>query len=210
MPVSKKSSTSSPSEKLVLAQNIAKLTAAQDGFSKAVESLKEFNVETLQNLDLEIQAKRDTLNALEVEYQTTLKNEQIKLKQNLDEYNYNAALEIVQERDETVINTDELNTLRQSIKNMETSHAAELKAVEERERKAGSTALHAAVSTAELKHKAEVANITAVNSQSLQQIKTLQIQIENLKEEVAAQRELTRQVAESSRQGQISQSFGKQ
>jgi len=203
-------SSSHPSERLVLSQTLSKLSSTQEAFAKAVEQMKEYTVDTVKGLDLEIESKRDTLNELEVQYGITLKNEQIKLKQNLDEFSYSAAVEIVKGRGESVINSDELKSLRDSVKKMAQLHAEELKALEDRERKSASIALHSAIANAELKHKAEVATITAENSQSIQQVKSLHIQINSMKEDIVAQRELTRQVAESSRAAPVQQSFGKQ
>ena len=60
-----------------------------------------------------------------------------------------------------------------------------------------------------LTHKAETAVLEATNIQQNKEITALMKTIDSLRNEVAEQRKLTAQIAESSRPAPISQQFGK-
>jgi len=69
--------------------------------------------------------------------------------------------------------------------------------------------LGAQIGSGHLKHRAEIAELTASVKQQEKEITVLSNTIDNLKSELAAQRDLTREVAMAGKQGAITQQFGK-
>lgn len=207
--VSAPSIAKSSSERLQLAQSIAKITSTQDSFAKAVEQMKDFSTEMLKNLDLEIDTKREELQRLENEFNNRMKDEQIKAEQALREFKYRGALEILKETDEVAINSEELAQLREKVSSADQRLQGELEKLRKEEKSSAQAAMSAALTNMNLTHKAEIAKITAENEQRVNDIENFKNTISTLQKEITAQRELTRQVAESSRAAPIAQTFGK-
>jgi hypothetical protein len=78
------------------------------------------------------------------------------------------------------------------------------------EKEKAKASLAAALTNNSLKNAADMAQLRAVTEQQEKEIKTLEGLIRNQKEEIASQRELTKQVAQATSQGQIQQHIGKQ
>lgn len=205
-----KSKKSAASDRLEFAKALNGLTAKQDAFIKAVEAVNTFNAETLQRLDMEIDDKKQELEELSKQFERLKKDGQIETDQLLAEHKYNGALQILSELDEVPIKSSELTQLRAELEKLRSGHEAELEAALKAERTSSQKALQMAIRSKDLEHKAEIAELSAGNKQLTNEITSLHNAISNLKEEIAAQRDLTREVAQASAKSQISQSFGKQ
>lgn len=203
------SSTAPSSERLQLAQSISKISSAQEAFTRAVDNLKEFNEEMLKNLDLQIDTKREELKRLETEFNNNMKDAQIRADQELKEFKYTRAVEILKESGQVPINSEDLGTLRRRVSEADSTLQSELERLRKEEKASAEAAMRAALTNMDLKHKFDVAKLTAENEQRVNDIENFKNTIAVLQKEITAQRELTRQVAESSRQAPISQSFGK-
>ena len=79
-----------------------------------------------------------------------------------------------------------------------------------KEKEKTKSALSQALTNSWLKNAAEMAILRAKTDIQEKEIKTLESLIDNQKEEIASQRELTKQVAQATSQAQIQQHIGKQ
>lgn len=204
-----KSSNSHNNARLTLAKNIQTLVSKQDAFAKALETLQTFTSDTLQNLDLEIEAKRQDLEDLAKEMKNKEIDGKITCDQMLKEYRHEGALKILDEHKEIAISKEKYDSLCNELDEMRKKDKSEVTNALEEMRASHKKEMSATINCLELKHKAEVAELSAGIKQRDNQIQTLENMLQNLKEEIAAQRKLTQSVAESSKQGAISQTFGK-
>ena len=199
----------SKDSQLEFARTLHSIMSKQEAFNKSVESFQQFTHDTLAGLDLEIQNKQKQVNELEKLFEIEKKNRQIAIDQLLAEYKYEGALKFLTERGEVAIKQSELDKLRSQVVDLSTSHAEEIKKAVEEESKKGKIALRAALDNANLSHKAETAELNATVSQQKKEISTLEMQLENMKNEIAAQRDLTMKVAQAGAKGSVTQTFGK-
>lgn len=199
----------SDSDTLAFAKAINNLTETQEEFKKALEILDSLKADTLRDIQLELKAKRDELDRLDKEFQIKKKDLEIQVEQELKEFGYEKALELIGENNEVAVEEDEYNSLVESVDTLKEELQAELTKKVQEAQAEGKKALNAAISTNNLVHKAEVATLTAQVEQLTKERKMYETTISNLQADITAQRELTRQVAEASKSGAISQSFGK-
>lgn len=166
---------------------------------------KEFEI---KNEDLE---KKYTMRntELEKEYEVKKKDRTIYYEQYIKQYKDDAIEKFLEKEKKIAIEQEELDGLNEEIENLksinETNLITSQKEYEEKFKKESGYA----VSTLELKHQAETAELNANVNQKTNEIETLQKTISNLQKEVAAQRDLTNQIAQSMKQSPINQSFGK-
>ena len=203
------SKASTKSERLHLAEAIINFTKKQEEFLKSHEDLKKYSEDIFTNLDIQIDTKKSELDLLEKEYKNKSKDLEIECNQVFKEYQYEAAKKVLANRDEEPIATDELEELRDELEKLKEEFDDKLEEALKKERADSKIALSAAVANADLRHKAETAEILALSKQKEREVQVLNETIENLKHEVAEQRSLTRSVAEASKSGAITQSFGK-
>lgn len=196
-------SRNSTSERLKFVSAISTLSQTQDKFIKAVEAMSTFNTETLTNLDLEINTKKEELEELTAQYNNTVKSNEIKVKMQLEEFKYNGALDILKERKEVPILETELETLKNRVNELTTERQEELDNIRSEEKKKGEVAKNMAIRNAQLEHKAEIAVLDASVKQQTKEISNLQQTIDNLRHELSEQRKLTKEVAEAGKMGTI-------
>jgi HAMP domain-containing protein len=194
---------------LDFSKSIRSLATKQDAFAKACESLKDFTTDALGDIGLQIQAKQDELKEMKKKFENERKDLQIKNDQFIEEYKYNAALKILKSRGEEPIESNEFKRLRKELAELQGDRAEEIDAAVSEEKSRGRAALEAALRNSELTHKAETATLNATVEQQKHEISHLQSTIEQLRTEVAAQRELSRQIAEAAQKGAINQYMGK-
>lgn len=209
-PTTKPTSTIQKSERLRLAEAIANYSKKQESFLEAFEILKEYKESIFKDLDLQIDTKQQELAELKQKYEHEESNLKIDCDLNIKQYQYEAALKVLEARDEVPIKSEVLSDLKNELKTLRSEFEDKLKAGIAEEQSSSQKALNAALTNADLKHKAEIAEISAQSKQKEQEVAVLQATIDNLKSEISAQRELTRSVAEASQKGAINQNFGKQ
>jgi len=188
---------------------ISNITTKQDSFVKAVETLDKYKTDILQTLDMEIETKKIDLQDMEQEYKHLKKSGQIDTDQFLKEYRYKGALEILEEEGEVSIKEDDLDELKREVESLRQERSEELEKLKKEERGKAKHVLDDALSRAELKHKAEIAELSAEATQQKREIATLQSTIDNLKNELSEQRKLTKDVAQASRAAPITQNMAK-
>lgn len=186
---------------------ISSITTKQDAFIKAVETLDKYKTEILQNLDLEIESKKIELQDLEAEYIKRKKSGQIETDQYLKEYKYKGASQILEDEEEEPIRKDKLQEMRNEISTLRTAQTEELEKIKREERGKAKTSLDDALSRMELKHQAEIAQLSAEVTQQKKEIHTHELTIENMKNELSEQRKLTKDVAQAGRAAPITQNL---
>lgn len=205
----KSTSASRQNPKLVLSKALNALASKQDAFIKAVETMEELKKEELIKYDLEIEAKQEELDKLDEQFKHKQKNKQIETDQLFAEYQYDGALKILKEREEIPISAEEYKRMREELTHLRgdiDKRVADAIAIEKADSK---KSMSAAIANANLSHKADTAVLTATVDQLRNQIETLQNANEKLNEEIAAQRDLTKQVAQAARAAPITQQIGK-
>ncbi len=207
--MTKSKTSTNKSERIVFAEAISALSKTQEDFQLAVQNLENFQTNTLQSLDIQITDKKTELDELAKEFEKQKKDGQIEVDQFVAEYRYNAAVDILEEREEVAIDQDELQALRDELETIKETHQEELEAVRTEEKDASKKAIAIATKTANLEHQAAVAGLNATVEQQEHEIENLRRVIENLRDDVSAQRELTQRVAEATKQGAINQTIGK-
>lgn len=203
-------SVASGSERLELAQRLAALQAGKDAFLRGVAALEAYDDETLRALDMRIDEKKTQLAELDVEFANAKKQSEIRATDELAEFKRAAAVRFLEASGEEPIGTAELEQLRADVRTLRETRESAVEAAVTQAKADGERALRAALSSCELKHKAESAELVATAKQQQNAIEALQAQIVALRQECDKQRELTKQVAEAGKQGAISQTFGRQ
>lgn len=207
MPVSKTTTTSTKtakkSDRLELAQAISSLVTKQDAFNKAVKAMEEFSNDKLSDLDLQIESKQTELTKLDDEFNKVQKDREIEINQYLAEYKYKGAVDLIKERDEEPIKSSELSKLKKELDLLKASDKKEIELAVRDEKAKGEQALKSALHNKEMSHKAETAELQATAKHQLKEIENLHETIENLRDEISAQRKLTKEVAESNKSAPI-------
>lgn len=204
------SSKTSKEAHLTLAKNIANLAAIQSKFMKAVEEVKEFQTESIQNFNLEIQAKKQEYDDLSTQLTNAEIDGKTKCDQAVAKYKRDAAVKILGETDEVPIKKVDLESLQEQVTGLKRKRDEDVEALEKELSAKHQKAISAIITTQELKQNAELASLRAQVEQKDKEIQVHMNNIDNLRTEIKAQRELTKQVADAGRQGQIHQTIGKQ
>ena len=138
-----------------------------------------------------------------------LKNKQIETDQLIAEYQYEGALKILKEREEVPISAEEYKRMREELTHLRTDIDKRISDALTSERVESKRGMQAAISNAQLSHKADTAVLTATVDQQKKEIETLQRANDKLNDDIAAQRELTKEVANAGRAAPITQQIGK-
>ena len=195
---------------LELTRSIQKIIKTQKDFMESVSSLSGYTEDTLNDLVLQIESKQNEIENLKEEYDNRRKSYDIETNLYYAEHKYLGALNFLRDRKEVAINEKDLDDMKNKIIHLSKNQDEELKKAIDAEKSLANKSLHASLQNLELKHKADIAELNANVKQQTNEIKNLHSTIANLKEEISAQRELTKEVAIASKQGGVHQSFGKQ
>lgn len=220
----------------VFKENITQLDIQIDTkkkeFKEVIENIENNYKTKTKNLEAEyaemhkqLQTKYQDLNKkLETEFvdknkqlNNDHKNNQIEVKQKLSEYKIKACDDIAKEFNMILIKNEDhkmlLNNVQkanQELDEIKKSLNDQCAAIKSEERSRYQAILKSELSTLELNHKANVAELKAQVEQQKKEIDVLQKTIDNLKHEIAEQRTLTKEVAIASSKSQINQKFGKE
>jgi hypothetical protein len=130
------------------------------------------------------------------------------MEQELAEFGYKRAVEILEARGEVPIQDEELTKLRAEIADLRSKGKDEVDAAVEAERKKHKQSAIFEKRTLVLEHEKAVAELTA-NARSLEsQNETLTAELAKAEQRLDAARELTKQVAESASRPAINQTYG--
>ena len=180
---------------LELTRAIQRIIKNQGDFMESVKILGDYSSETLYDLTLQIDNKKSEIEILQTEYDNTLINNKIKTKQYYDEYKYEGAIAFISERGEIPIDENKLTELYSSVENIKNEHKDEIEAVISEQSDKYKKILAMTTHSLELKHKADIAELTACVNQQKKEIITLHSAMDKLHNDISAQRELTKDVA---------------
>jgi hypothetical protein len=189
---------------------ITLLVNTQETFKRNVETLQDFVTSVTADLDTEIRNKHLESESLKVDFENMKRNVQIEIDQEIAESKRAAIIQFLSETDEVPIQAIEFKRLNEKIEELEKKLLTIEESTINKEKEKAKTALSAALTNNSLKNAADMAQLRAVSEQQEKEIKTLENLIRNQKEEIACQRELTKQVAQATSNGQIQQHIGKQ
>ena len=231
-------SNTGDSDRLQLASAINNLVFKGSSFVDALATLTNYSNERLTQLDIQIEAKKQEYNELihttesehkhktkilESDHATRMKaldaefkNNQIDTKQKLSEFKLEACKKMAQENNMLLIEKSEndrmyaeKNQALKELKEIKDSFTAKINENLIAEKKTYDAKLAQEKLNADLSHRAHTAELTAQVAQQIKEIAMLNKTIDNLKSEIAEQRNLTREVANAGSKGQITQNIGK-
>ena len=198
----------SDSDRLQLAQAINNLVVRGETFSAALDELANFSKERLVELDLKIEAKKSEFQDLTNKLENQYKDTEIKLRQSLQETKLVAAKEVLNGLDMTAVTNVEYSNVTSELATLKSQYKSDIEKTIKEEQDKAQTNLKQVLMNKELAHAAEIATLKATTEQQIKEINVLKETIKNLKEEIAEQRTLTKEVAIASSKGAIQQSFG--
>lgn len=208
MPKAAAPRSSTQSDRVVLAKAVADFTKAQQGFTAAVAAFENITATSIEEIDMQIDEKRKQLDEVAEEQEQAKKRARIDTANAIAEDNMAAATQILEQRNMTAIANSELEQLRAENAQLRAATDAAVEKAVDDANKSHRAALQSAVKNAELQHTANTAELNAQVGQQSREIAMLKEMVQNLKSEIADQRQLTKDVAEANSSGAITQSFG--
>lgn len=179
---------------------IQNMTKTGEGFRKAVEGFHDIE----KNAEMRILAKRRELQDLETarqqedaELERTKKHKRLDMQQDLREFGYEYIKKMLGERNETALPVAELEAMKADLDHLKKTKEQTIVNVTAKEAERAEQKIAANLEMITLRHLAQTATLKAQNEQQEAQIKTLQQNVQALRDELNAQRELTKQVAYS-------------
>lgn len=200
---SAKLSLSSPnkSERLVLSEHIHRCANTMEKFLEATQQFQDYKTEVFSDLDRKIEAKKQELVDVTQKITTEEEETRITTKQKIQEFKRDAAIQILAEFNEVPILSEELGKLRNDLDELRENRDETIAEEVDKVRKEEQKNTHTALNSMKLTHAAEIATLKASAEQKVREVEVLQETIQNLKHELAEQRELTKSVASSLKQG---------
>jgi len=204
------------SDRLLFAQAINHLASK----SAALHEVQTFDTTRIQQIEMQLEAKKkefaDMTEQLTSQYEQAnkqLENEhidaKIKMNQEIREHGLQAANQLLASMNMTSISTDKLQAMTEELSTIKETSATSLAKAVEQEKQQAKQHLQREVHGIQLEHKANIASLQAQVEQQVKEIRLLNDTIANLQNEIAQQRNLTKEVAQASSKSQISQNFTK-
>lgn len=214
MPVAKSSAKtltipSNKSERLVLSEQIAKCANTMDKFLEATQQFQDYRTEIFADLDRQIEAKKQELNDVTQKITAEEEETRISTKQRLSEFKHDAAVEILNETHEVPIFSEELSNMKAELEELRASRDSDIEKEVNKVKSDEQKSLSVALNSMKLTHQADIAVLKATADQKGKEVAVLQTTINDLKHELAEQRELTKSVASSLKSGAITLNAGK-
>ena len=194
---------------LELTRAIQKIIKNQDDFTASVSNLTNYTNETFNDLNLQIESKKVEIENLGNEYDNMRRQYDIETTHYYAEHKYEGAISFLGEKGEEPIKSSELAKMVAEIKTLKQSQCDEINNAINKEKIDSKRAISSITQHLELKHRADVAELNASVKQQNNEILSMLKTIESMKEDITAQRELTKDVALASKQGAINQTIGK-
>lgn len=211
-----KQETMKPSSRLMLAKNLAtyvkqfqKFQEACDDIKSSIEDMKKYDQDTINDIDMQIQAKESTYQDLTENLENEYRGRMIKCDQELDEYQLQACDELLAKYQKRSVDISEWDSLCEQLRVAKEQLEVEIKNTMKTERSKYESAIASISKNLEYEKKYELAKSLAQIDQYQNEIKMLQSTIAMQKEEMQKQRELTEKVAMAASKSQISQNIGK-
>ena len=142
-------------------------------------------------------------------------NNKLDTTQKLREFQLDACGEFANKYEHVVIKEEEyakmsdtIDSLTTQLTSLQEKKEEELDSAIKKEQQLHHIKLKQELNTLELNHKVITAELIAQTNQQKREVEMLNNTIENLKHEIAEQRNLTKEIAKASSKSQITQSFG--
>lgn len=212
MPIAKKTekiNNEIKSERLILSEHIAKCANTMERFLEATDQFQEYKTGIFDDLDRKIEAKKQELEDVKIKINREQEEARITTQQKLQEFKFEGALEILEEFGKEAIDSDELQKMKNELENLKLNNEDILAESLKKLSRELETSHKFQLNNLKLQHEAETATLKATSDQRIQQIEVLTNTITDLKHELAEQRELTKSVASSLKQGAITLNTGK-
>ncbi len=194
--------------RLVLANAISQVEKGMTSFTKSVESWDSIRENIIEEIDNEIQTKKRARDDIQIEFDTKKKRLELELKVDYDMQAYEKATEVLEERKEVAINQQELNNLKNEVKEWEQKYSEDLSKLRENLISAHGKELERALQTCTLTHEMETAEMKAEAGKFRSLTENMQKQLDLAETRLEEERGLVRSIAESSRSAPIEQHFG--
>jgi hypothetical protein len=194
---------------LELTRAIQKIIKNQDDFMTSVTNLTSYTDETFNDLNLQIESKKVEIENLGSEYDNRRRQYDIETSHYYSEHKYEGAISYLGEKGEEAVKSSELARMVAEIEKLKQSREDELNNAVTKEKVESKRAISSITQHLELKHKADIAELNASVKQQKNEILSMAKTIDSYKEDITAQRELTKDVALASKQGAINQTIGK-
>lgn len=191
---------------LELTKAIQEIIKKQAAFSKSVDSIEEVLTRIDDDFEMKLKQKKDELSALEAEYNNTAKLRKLELDLAIKEHGYTQARQILEDRNEVPINMDELEHLREENLSLKREFEDKLTELRKKEEDRSKKSIAMMKNTMELEKKAELALQQARIQTQESEIELLKSTVAGLKEDLEAQRTLTRDVAQASANASVANS----
>jgi len=191
---------------LELNKLVHKMTTIEKEFVDNIQNFESFKTDSIFTLDAQINDRKRKLVDLQDEFNQEQKRRRIDLENQMLKDKFDAARKFLEEHNHIALDKDKFANLEVA-KQVSEDEARKLV---DKEKEHGRRAVSEAVKAQGLQHKAEIAELQARVKQQEIQIVHLNCILERREKDVAAQIQLTKDVAESSRSGAIQQTFGKQ
>lgn len=206
--MSKKTSKPPSDPRLALARNVLTLNKSLDKFVSDFKTVQEFHQNTLMDLGIEIEQKLEQKKRLDTEYKQKNDNLRIKLEQDLDEFGYKKAVEILATRGEIPVKATEHKQLISRLAELTENHATELEKLRADFKHRTEKAVSGALRTQALEAKAREAQLTSENNQLNKTIETQKEALVLAERRLDESRKLTETVAQAASNPSVVQNYG--
>lgn len=189
---------------LELNKLVHKMTTIEQDFIQNVQNFESFKSDSIFTLDAQINDRKRKLLDLQEDYDQEQKRRRIDMDNQILKEKFEAARKFLEDHNYVPLDKEKLAILES------TKQVAEDEARKtiEKEKEHSKRAVSEAVKAQGLQHKAEIAELQARVKQQEIQINHLSSILDKREKDVAAQIQLTKDVAESARSGAIKQNFG--
>lgn len=196
MPKSPKKETKDDT-RLALVKAIKKVTKTQQDFMKHVEAFQELRDELFNDLELKLEEKRYELKKLETHYEQQEQNRKVEVDLAVKEHGYNEAKKILEGRNEVAVIEEDYELLKTNYADLKRTKDQEVKKAVEAEQKRSERMMERYRETLDLQKKAELAKKDAELETQKKHISVLEDQIQGLKANLDAERQMIKEVAQA-------------
>ncbi len=189
---------------LELNKLVHKMATIEQDFVQNVKNLENFKSDTIFTLDAQINDRKRKLLDLQDEYEQEQKRRRIDMDNQILKDKFDAANKFLEAHNFIAVEKEKYANLEVARQVSED----EARKTIDKEKEHSKRAVSEAIKAQGLQHKAECADLQARAKQQEIQIVHLNSILERREKDIAAQIQLTKDVAESSRSGAISQNFG--
>ena len=200
----------SETEVFQFTKSITQMTKAQETFKKSIETFQHLNSEVFGNLEIKLEqeqkkfqnvidSKKQEIALLEEEFERKKKNGKLDVEYAVKAHKLDVASKFLSENDMTAVKTEQWSLINKELAQLKANYKSDLELTLFNERKLHEGNVASIKKELRLIQEAKEAKLQASLDQKDQQVLVLKETIKDLKRDVTAQRELTRDVAKAAR-----------